>query len=136
MEQRTLKAAYRFFCNKELTDAHSAEADTMATYEVLKAQLDRYEDTEYTDRDGNTSTPVINDMQALAEFSVHNRNADLMGQIIFNKEGKEVFNFGKYKGTTVEDIFIKDPSYYAWIMNADFPLYTKKLVTSIKLKMK
>jgi len=136
MEQRTLKAAYRFFCNKELTDAHSAEADTMATYEVLKAQLDRYEDTEYTDRDGNTSTPVKNDMQALAEFSVHNRNADLMGQIIFNKEGKEVFNFGKYKGTTVEDIFTKDPSYYAWIMNADFPLFTKKFVTSIKLKMK
>lgn len=136
MEQRTLKAAYKFYCNKELADAHSAEADTLATYEVLKSQLDRYENREFTDRDGNVSIPIKNDIQSLAEFSSHNRNADLMGQIIFNKEGKETFNFGKYKGTSVEEIFIKDPSYYAWIMNADFPLFTKKLVTNIKLRMK
>lgn len=136
MEQRTLKAAYQYYCNKELIDAHTAEADTMATYEVLKAQLDRYENTEFTDRDGSVSKPVKNDMQSLAEFSTHNKNADLMGQIIFNKDGQETFNFGKYKGNTVEDIFRKDPSYYAWIMNVDFPLYTKKLVTAIKLRMK
>jgi len=136
MEQRTLKAAYQFYCNKDLTDAHSAEADTKATYEVLKAQIERYEKTEYTNFEGETSFPVKNDVPALHDFSEHNRNADLMGQIIFNKEGKETFNFGKYKGNTVEDIFIKDPSYYAWIMNADFPQYTKKLVTKIKLGMK
>lgn len=136
MEQRTLKAAYQFYCNKDLVDAHSAEADTMATFEVLKAQLERYENQVFTDRDGNVSEPVKNDMQALHKFSSHNKNADLMGQIIFNAEGKEVFNFGKHRGKLVEDIFSKDPSYYSWIMNADFPLYTKKLVTNIKLKMK
>ena len=136
MEQRTLKAAYQFYCNKELINAHSAEADTIATFEVLKAQLDKYNNHEYTDRNGNISKPVVNDMQALHEFSAHNRNADLMGQIIFNSEGKEVFNFGKHRGKLVEDIFSKDPSYYSWIMNADFPLYTKKIVTMIKLNMK
>jgi DNA polymerase-3 subunit epsilon len=136
MEQRTLTAAYKFYCDKELTNAHSAEADTKATYEVLKAQIEKYEKTEYIDFDGETTYPVKNDVQALHEFSSHHKNADLMGQIIFNKEGKETFNFGKYKGKTVEEIFIKDPSYYAWIMNADFPQYTKKLVTKIKLGMK
>ena len=136
MEQRTLKAAYQFYCNKELINAHSAEADTIATFEVLKAQLDKYNNHEFTDRNGNISTPVKNDMQALHEFSAHNRNADLMGQIIFNSEGKEVFNFGKHRGKLVEDIFSKDPSYYSWIMNADFPLYTKKILTMIKLNMK
>lgn len=136
MEQRTLKAAYQFYCNKDLANAHTAEADTMATFEILKAQLDKYENEEFTDRNGNISKPVKNDMNALHEFSSHNRNADLMGQIIFNAEGKEVFNFGKYKGKTVEEIFIKDPAYYSWIMKADFPLYTKNLITNIKLKMK
>jgi len=136
MEQRTLKAAYKFYCNKDLTKAHSAEADTKATYEVLKAQIERYENTEYTNFDGETTTPVKNEVQALHEFSSHNKNADLMGQIIFNKDGQETFNFGKYRGNTVEDIFVKDPSYYSWIMNADFPQYTKKLVTKIKLRMK
>ena len=136
MEQRTLKAAYKFYCDKELVNAHSAEADTLATYEVLKSQLEKYNGAEFIDRDGNNSTPVVNDMKALHDFSSHNKNADLMGQIIYNKEGKETFNFGKYKGRTVEDIFTKDPGYYGWIMNADFPLYTKKLITNIKLQMK
>jgi DNA polymerase III subunit epsilon len=136
MEQRTLKAAYRFYCNKDLTDAHSAEADTQATYEVLKAQIEKYENTEYTELDDQTSFPVKNNVLALHEFSSHHRNADLMGQLIYNEDGKETFNFGKYKGNTVEEIFKKDPSYYAWIMNADFPQYTKKLVTKIKLGMK
>ena len=135
MEQRTLSAAYRFYLDKKLENAHGAEADTLATFEVLEAQLDKYLDTEYTDRDGNTSKPVLNDMQKLHEFSMHKKNADLIGQIIFDKEDKETFNFGKYKGQRVEDIFKKDPSYFSWIMKADFPQYTKNLLTNIKLKM-
>lgn len=135
MEQRTLSAAYKFYLNKSLDNAHSSEADTVATYEILEAQIDKYKDTEITDKLGNTIKPVVNDMEKLHEFSMHNRNADLMGQIIYNKEDKEVFNFGKYKGKVVTEIFTKDPGYYSWIMNADFPQYTKKLLTNIKLQM-
>lgn len=134
MEQRTLSAAYKFYCNKELTDAHTAEADTIATYEIIKAQLDKYIDTEYTDRKGNTSKPVINDMQALHDFSFQNKNADLVGQIIFNDQDIEVFNFGKHKGKSVEELFRKEPSYYDWMMKSDFPLSTKKVITAIKLR--
>jgi len=120
MEPRTLSAAYKFFANKELENAHSAEADTMATYEVLQAQLDRYSNLE-------------NDIGKLAEFSAHNRNVDFAGRIVYNEEDVEVFNFGKYKGTPVSDVLKKDPGYYGWMMNGDFPLYTKKVLTSIKL---
>ncbi len=136
MEPRTLTAASRFYLGKELHDAHSAAADVQATYEILKAQLDRYDGTEITDRKGNRITPVKNDMEALHHFSTHHRNADLMGQVIFNEKGEETFNFGKHKGKTVEEVFRNEPSYYNWIMNADFPLYTKKLMTGIKLRMK
>jgi DNA polymerase-3 subunit epsilon len=136
MEQRTLKAASLFYLDKELVNAHAAEADTIATFEILEAQLDKYEGAKFTDRDGNVSTPVINDVQALQEFSNFNKNADLMGQFIFNKEGKEIINFGKHKGKTVEEVFIKEPSYYSWIMKSDFPQYTKNLLTNIKLNMK
>jgi DNA polymerase-3 subunit epsilon len=135
MEQRTLSAAYKFYLDKELENAHSAEADTKATYEILKAQLDRYHDTEFKDRNGKVSKPVVNDMAELHEFSSHHRNADLMGQIIFNDKNEEIINFGKYKGQKVEDVFRKDPGYYGWIMKSDFPLYTKKLMTRIKLRM-
>ena len=135
MEPRTLSAASRFYLDKELKDAHSAEADVTATYEILKAQLDRYEDSDHTDRNGNTSKPVVNDMGALHEFSFHHKNADLMGQIIYNKDGQETFNFGKHKGKTVEEVFTAEPSYYNWMQNADFPLYTKKLLTNIKIRM-
>jgi len=135
MEQRTLKAAYRFYLQKNLDNAHSAEADTKATYEILKAQLDKYRETEFTDRKGETSIPVKNEVEALAAFSSHHRNADLMGQIIFNEKGKEVINFGKHKGKTVEEVLEAEPSYYNWMMQADFPLYTKKLMTKIKLNM-
>lgn len=135
MEQRTLKAAYRFYLQKNLEQAHTAEADTKATYEILKAQLDKYKETEFTDRKGETSIPVKNEVEALAAFSSHHRNADLMGQIIFNEEGKEVINFGKHKGKTVEEVMETEPSYYSWMMQADFPLYTKKLMTKIKLNM-
>ncbi len=135
MEQRTLKAAYMFYLQKDLSNAHSAEADTNATYEILKAQLDRYAQTDFIDRKGNISQPVQNEMQALHDFSSHHKNADLMGQFIFNDEGKEVINFGKHKGKIVEDVFESEPSYYSWMMKADFPLYTKKLITNIKLRM-
>ncbi len=135
MEPRTLKGAYRFFCQKELEDAHSAQADTYATYEILKAQLDRYQDAQYEDVTGNKSKPVVNDMQALHNFSSHHQNADLAGQIIFNAAGQEVFNFGKHKGRTVTEVFQNEPSYYDWMMKGEFPLFTKKLITSIKLRM-
>jgi len=135
MEQRTLKAAYNFYLGKTLENAHEAEADTIATFEILEAQLDRYSNTEYTDKEGSVSTPVINDIQALSDFSKHQKNADLIGQLAFNKDGKEIFNFGKHKGKTVEEIFTKEPSYYSWMMKADFPQYTKNLLTNIKLKM-
>jgi DNA polymerase-3 subunit epsilon len=134
MEQRNLVAAYKFYCGKELIGAHSAEADTLATYEVLKAQLDRYSDTDYTDRKGQVFKPVINDVKALSEFSYHNNNADLAGHIIFNDKNVEVFNFGKHKGKAVEDVFRTEPAYYDWMMRGEFPLSTKKLITAIKLK--
>lgn len=135
MEQRTLKAAVKFFLNKDLENAHSAEADVLGTFEVLEAQLDKYADVEFTDKEGSVSKPVVNDMEALAKFSTHHRNADLMGQIIFNKDGVETFNFGKNRGRTVAEVFLNEPSYYNWMMNADFPLYTKKILTRIKLGM-
>ena len=119
MEPRTLTAAYKFFAGKELTDAHSAEADTLATYEVLQAQLDRYPNLE-------------NDMGKLAEFSAHNRNVDFAGRIVYNDDDVEVFNFGKYKGKPVLEVLKSDPGYFGWMMNGDFPLYTKKVLTSIK----
>jgi DNA polymerase-3 subunit epsilon len=120
-EQRTLTAAYQFYCNKELEDAHSAKADTSATYEVLKAQLDKYPDLE-------------NDIEKLADFSSFNNNVDFAGRIILDENEVEVFNFGKHKGKSVEAVFKEEPSYYAWIMNGDFPLYTKKVLTEIKLR--
>ena len=134
MEQRNLIAAYKFYCGKELIGAHGAEADTIATYEVLKAQLDKYKDSEFKDKKGNVIKPIVNDMKTLSEFSYHNNNADLVGQIIFNDEGIEVFNFGKHKGKTVESVFKKEPSYYDWMMKGEFALSTKNLITSIKLR--
>ena len=121
MEQRTLSAAYKFYCKKKLDNAHSAEADTIATYEILKAQLDRYENLE-------------NDAEFLSKFSSHTKNVDFVGRIIYNDDGIEMFNFGKYKGKTVEEVFKKDPAYYGWMMKNDFPLYTKKVLTNIKLR--
>ncbi len=135
MEPRTLKAAYRFYCDKNLEMAHSAEADTMATYEVLKAMLDRYDGQEYQDSDGNTSVPVRNDVKALHDFSFYTRNVDLAGHIVFNDKQEEVLNFGKYKGMPVESVFKKEPSYYDWMMKSQFPLYTKKVVMSIWKRM-
>jgi len=121
MEQRTLGAAYKFYCDKNLENAHSAEADTRATFEILKAQLDRY-------------PSLQNDMAALAEFSAHNSNVDFAGRIIYNDKKIEVFNFGKYKGQPVEEVLARDPGYFGWLMNGDFPLHTKKVITNIKLR--
>lgn len=134
MEQRTLKAAYKFYCGKDLVDAHTAEADTLATYEILKAQLDRYKNVEFISKDGKTSIPVVNEISALHQFSKQNNNADLIGHIIFNNDEIEVFNFGKHKGKSVEEIFKTEPSYYDWMMKSDFPKSTKKVITAIKLR--
>ena len=131
MEPRNLKGAYKFYCNKELKDAHTANADTRATLEVFKQQLDRYEGVEYEDYDGTISTPIVNDMNKLAQFTKTGNWADLVGHIYYNKENKECFNFGKHKGSIVEEVFEKEPAYYAWMMNSDFPLSTKKLITEI-----
>ena len=122
MEQRTLSAAYRFYCDKCLEDAHTAAADTFATYEVLKAQLDRYEGK------------LENSIEFLSKFSTQNNNADFAGFIVFNDKGVEVFNFGKNKGIPVEQVLKEQPGYFAWMLNSDFPLYTKKILTEIKLR--
>lgn len=134
MEQRTLVAAYKFYCQKELVNAHSAEADTLATYEILEAMLDKYEGVEFKDKKGNVSKPVVNDIKALSAFSTVNRNVDLIGHIVLNDDDKEVFNFGKYKGRLVSDVFTKEPSYYDWMIRGQFPEYTKKVITKLKLK--
>lgn len=121
MEKRTLEAAYKFYCNKSLENAHSAQADTLATYEVLLAQLDRYPELQ-------------NDIDFLADFSSHNKSADLAARIVFNEKNEEVFNFGKYKGRKVAEVFDTDQGYYGWMMNGDFSQDTKKVITAIKLR--
>ena len=121
MEQRTLVAAMKFYCGKELEGAHSADADTRATYEVLQAQLDRYPELQ-------------NDINYLSEFSSHTNNVDFAGRIVYNEKGVEVFNFGKHKGIPVREVFQRDPSYYSWMMQGDFTLNTKQVLTRIKLE--
>jgi len=121
MEQRTLSAAYKFYCQKALENAHSAEADITATFEILEAQLDKYNE-------------LKNDVNFLHDFSYRTNAADLAGRIVFNSKGVEVFNFGKHKDKPVEEVFKIEPSYYNWMMNGDFPLYTKKVITNIRLR--
>lgn len=121
MEQRTLSAAYKFYCGKNLEDAHTAEADTRATYEVLMAQLDRYPE-------------LKNDVSFLSEYSSFNRNVDFAGRMVYNDAGVEVFNFGKYKGMPVTEVLKKDPGYYSWILSSDFTLNTKAMLTKIRLR--
>lgn len=123
MEKRTLSAAYKFYCEKELEGAHNAGADSFATYEVLKAQLDKYHE-------------LTNDVEFLAEFSAQTRNVDFAGRIVMDDKDVEIFNFGKHKGKPVKEVLEKEPSYYAWMMNGDFPLYTKKVLTNIYLQMR
>ncbi len=120
-EQRTLIAAYKFYCDKNLEDAHSAEADTLATYEVFLAQLERYDD-------------LPKDIEGLAEFSTHNKSVDFAGRIIYDENGVEVFSFGKHRGVSVAELFEREPSYYDWMMKGDFPLYTKRVITEIRMR--
>lgn len=121
-EQRTLEAAYAFYCNKQLENAHSAEVDVLATYEVLKSQLDKYDDLE-------------NNINFLSkEYSSFNNNVDLAGRIILNDKGVEVFNFGKHRGKSVAEVLKKEPSYYTWMMDGDFPLNTKQVLTKLRLR--
>lgn len=134
MEQRTLSAAYRFYCNKEHTDAHTAESDTRATYEILLAQIEKYNTNDEANADKSKNSPISNDIQALHDFSSSNLSADLVGHIVFDEKGNETFNFGKYKGQLVEDVFKKEPSYYDWMMKSEFPLLTKNIITAIKLR--
>mgnify|MGYP002619809180 CR=1 FL=1 len=134
MEPRNLRAAYQFYCGKDLVDAHSAEADTLATFEILDAQVKRYENAPYTDSKGNISFPELNNMDVLHDFSIYHKFCDLAGHLIFDDKGRETFNFGKYKGRLVEEVFQREPSYYEWMMNAQFPEYTKKIITAIKLR--
>ncbi len=122
LEQRTLSAAYKFYCGKDLVDAHSASADVYATYEVLKAQLDKYPDD------------LQNDMKFLSDYSSFTRNVDFAGRIVLDDKGVPIFNFGKYKGMAVSEIFKKDPGYYSWILSGDFTLNTKHVLTKLKLK--
>jgi DNA polymerase III subunit epsilon len=136
MEKRTLSAAYKFYCNKELTDAHQAMKDVKATYEVLQAQLDLYKEVEYEDQQGKRNVPIVNDVEKLSDFSCYDRNVDYMGRIILDENGVPVFNFGKNKGVSVEKILREQPGYFGWVINGDFPLYTKKVLTQIKLRMK
>ncbi|MBO4571020.1 MAG: 3'-5' exonuclease [Bacteroidales bacterium] len=126
-EQRTLKAAYKFYCGRNLDNAHSAEADTMATYEVLEAQLDRYRDDE--------EDPLRNDVDFLARYSIQNRFLDYAGRIILNDKDEPVFNFGKHKGRLVKEVLRTEPSYYDWMINGDFTLDTKKVLTEIRASM-
>ena len=131
MEQRTLKAAYQFYCNKQIVNAHSAEADTRATMEVLLAQIERYAETEYEDKKGVRSIPVVNDIEALHKFTNLSRPVDFAGRMVYNDLGQETFNFGKHKGKAVEDVLKIEPSYYSWMMQGDFPLYTKRKLEQI-----
>lgn len=135
MEKRTLAAAYKFYCNQELVDAHSAMADTKATYEVLKAQLQMYDGVEYEDKRGAKSVPIVNDVQKLSEFSSYDNNVDYVGRIVLDENGVAIFNFGKNKGIPVEQVLTEQPGYYSWMMNSEFPLYTKKVLTQIKLSL-
>lgn len=134
MESRTLKAAYKFYCGKPLVNAHSAKADAVATYEILKAQIEKYAGVDFEDIHGNISQPIINDVEQLSIFSKTTQNADLVGHIVFNEKGEEVFNFGKFKGQTVIEVFRKETQYYDWMMKSSFPMSTKKLITTIKLR--
>jgi DNA polymerase-3 subunit epsilon len=136
MEPRNLTAAYKFYCGKHLENAHSAEADTVATYEIFKAQIQHYENTEKVDEQGNAFKPVVNDMSILSELTNRFRQADLSARIVYNEKDEEIFNFGKHKGKTVKEVFEKEPGYYSWMMQGDFPLYTKKIITQIRLSMK
>jgi DNA polymerase-3 subunit epsilon len=132
MEPRTLKAAYKFYCNKNLEGAHEALADTMATYEVFTAMLEKYDGVEYEDNKGNKSIPVVNDVETIFRLTERRKRVDLVGHIQLNDKQEKIFAFGKYKGMLVEEVLTRDKGYFNWVMQADFPLYTKKVLAEIK----
>ncbi|MBR0054571.1 MAG: 3'-5' exonuclease [Bacteroidales bacterium] len=136
MEQRTLVAAHRFYCGRDFDNAHSALADTRATVDVLKAQLDRYNGVEYEEKNGVKSCPIVPDVKALDKFTRLVRNVDFAARIILNDKDEEVFNFGKHKGKRVKDVFRTEPAFYAWMMRSDFPLNTKDVITRIYKEVK
>ncbi|MDH5597795.1 MAG: 3'-5' exonuclease, partial [Cyclobacteriaceae bacterium] len=133
MEKRTLSAAYEFYCNKSLEDAHSAEADTFATYEVLKAQVEKYDGKDVVDGLGKVLGKIENNIEKLHEITASNI-VDFAGRLVYNAQGEEIFNFGKHKGKTVQNVLQIEPQYYDWIMNSDFPMDTKRKLTQIKLR--
>lgn len=135
MEQRTLKAAYQFYCGKNIENAHSAEADIKATYEVLKSQIEKYENKDWEDKKGQISKPVQNNIEALHKFTNLNKPVDFAARMVYNEDGLEVINFGKHKGRAVEEVFQSEPSYYNWMLNGDFPLYTKRCLEKIWNRM-
>ena len=120
MEQRTLSAAYQFYCGKSLDNAHSSKADTLATYEVLESQIEKYDDLE-------------NNVSFLSDFSKRGKNVDLAGFIKYNEDNIPCFSFGKHKGKTVDYVLENESGYFGWLLNADFPMYTKKVLTQIRL---
>jgi DNA polymerase III subunit epsilon len=132
MEKRTLSAAFKFYCDKEITDAHSAEADTQATLEVLYAQITRYENQEVTDGLGKKVGVIQNDMEALHKLTASNL-VDLAGRMVRNEKDEVIFNFGKHKGKVATQVLKDEPSFYDWMMKGDFPLDTKRRLTEIKL---
>jgi len=133
MEKRNLSAAYKFYCNKTLENAHSAEADTIATYEIFKKQLERYEGEQVEDMKGNKLGVIENDMDTIHKITFKNV-VDLAGRMVYNDKGIEIFNFGKHKGKPVLDVLEKEPMYYDWIQKNDFTLHTKRKLTEIKLR--
>ena len=132
MEQRTLKAAYKFYCNKNLDAAHEAMPDTSATLEILVEQLNKYKSITFEDSHGGVVGPVPQKMDELHEFCMRSKNADLAGRLVFNDDGEVVFNFGKHRGRSVKDLLEKEPGYYGWMINGDFPRYTLRVLKQIK----
>ena len=133
MEKRTLAAAYKFYLSQELENAHNAMTDTKAAFEVLKAQIERYEGAIYEDC-GKKTVPITNNVDSLSSFSSYDKNADFAGRIVYDNNGVEIFNFGKHKGKAVEKVLKEEPGYYGWMMQGEFPLYTKKVLTAIKIR--
>ena len=133
MEKRNLTAAYKFYCGKDLKNAHSAEADTLATFEVFKSQLERYEGEEMEDLQGNKLGIIENDMKKIHNL-INEKMVDLAGRFVFNDKGEECFNFGKLKGKTITQVLKEEPGYYDWMMKGDFPLDTKRKLTQVKLR--
>ncbi len=133
MEPRNLSAAYRFYCGKNLEDAHTAEADTIATFEVLQSQISRYQGVKIKDKNGNEYEPVFNDMEVLHQITAE-KIVDFAGTMVFNEKGEEVFNIGKHKGKLVTEVLKAEPGYYDWYQKADFPLDSKRKLTEIRLR--